>query len=809
VAALGLTAACASQTGAPAFDVLHQLPPPAPQTIRGHSVAPDYDRLVGWGADWFRGETFGGERTVTDVQGLMNGVVDVPCEAGPPGCTRQLRVLDVFVQALDALDGVKGNLFTGNGGPQGTGYTSDLVLRFPPGARLFGAIPVPERVHTGLDVEAGEPWPIGIVQVEAPPEDQALGYLPVPARLGAGPGSDTRVRLGLTCALCHYSLDIDGDGRADLRSARRGVLTPGSPYKPEDAWALGNQDLHFGWLLALTTNPLVAFTVLAGPVGSTHAPDAVALTRWVRDTYVRSPEAVMRQLAVSMLTQPRGSADDTPDVLHQGVQMPSIFTWRNWPYNSDGSLVNASDRNNVVWTGSIDFTGLVGLAADRANGRSGILFWEPTPAYSLLPATTYADLVTRYSPAVRWDPSLQASLVDDILGVSDGAPGLLRRDSLVLVDGASHALPAGTCDQPVAKGLCRTPASFGEDALERAGVLAVLGTRVRTPPKLAQQLGLDAIAAKYGLHAEELFTDVVSLMLDWQTPPPNLSPLLRGQWALVERGAQVFHESRCDTCHAGPFFTDNQVKRLSVQQREEAGIAAPSTAGWTFFGRDLGPAIGTDPNRTYGTRTQELFLSPGFDPATGKADAAGSILRGFGGDPRVGYKTATLRNVWATPPYLHDGSVGVAWPPGAVPPDDLRARLRAAADEPRLLYGMGPVLDSFEQMQLGPASGDRAWHRPDAALSLQALLLEPERRRVVASSRTPSVHVSPGGTWDQHGLPLPERVTMESLGVSGVGHEFWVDDAPGGDRITALVAFLLALDDKPCELPGEPSHCRP
>jgi hypothetical protein len=50
---------------------------------------------------------------------------------------------------------------------------------------------------------------------------------------------------------------------------------------------------------------------------------------------------------------------------------------------------------------------------------------------------------------------------------------------------------------------------------------------------------------------------------------------------------------------------------------------------------------------------------------------------------------------------------------------------------------------------------------------------------------------------------------MASLGVSGVGHEYFIRDEPGGERITALVAFLLALDDKPCELPGEPSHCRP
>jgi hypothetical protein len=37
--------------------------------------------------------------------------------------------------------------------------------------------------------------------------------------------------------------------------------------------------------------------------------------------------------------------------------------------------------------------------------------------------------------------------------------------------------------------------------------------------------------------------------------------------------------------------------------------------------------------------------------------------------------------------------------------------------------------------------------------------------------------------------------------VDGSGHDFYIDDVPGGDRVTALVAFLMALDDAPGELP--------
>ena len=84
--------------------------------------------------------------------------------------------------------------------------------------------------------------------------------------------------------------------------------------------------------------------------------------------------------------------------------------------------------------------------------------------------------------------------------------------------------------------------------------------------------------------------------------------------------------------------------RLSALEREEFGHSPPSTAGWMFPGRDLGPAIGTDPHRTLGTRDEAIFLSPAYDGATGKATASASPLLGFVRNQRVGYKTSTLRN---------------------------------------------------------------------------------------------------------------------------------------------------------------------
>ena len=82
----------------------------------------------------------------------------------------------------------------------------------------------------------------------------------------------------------------------------------------------------------------------------------------------RAPRHGERTLAPARIGRrhARRAAPSRPDALYLHVAKLAF-------HNSDGALENASDRNNVVWTGSIDFTGLVGLAADRAGSRG----WDP------------------------------------------------------------------------------------------------------------------------------------------------------------------------------------------------------------------------------------------------------------------------------------------------------------------------------------------------------------------------------------------------------------------------------------------------
>jgi hypothetical protein len=241
----------------------------------------------------------------------------------------------------------------------------------------------------------------------------------------------------------------------------------------------------------------------------------------------------------------------------------------------------------------------------------------------------------------------------------------------------------------------------------------------------------------------------------------------------------------------GPYLTDNAMHRLSDWRAEEVGTAAASTAAFRPLGRGQGPALNTAPYRALATRALKLYVAPDFDPETGDPTSEGSVAQGLLGDAVVGYKTLTLRYLWGSAPYLHDGGVGVAIAPGKAPAgDDLRALLaRPASDK---LFGMAPILVQREAQQ---SSGP--W--PNAALSLQALLLESERQRVVAGNRERIVPV-PVGSADNP-LGAPAHTSFALLGVEGRGHDFFVEDEPGGERITALIAFLLALDDAPGQLP--------
>jgi hypothetical protein len=795
---LGL-ASCASRPpyNWGSYNILTGPIPAAPVQVRDVDVEQkDYERLRELGQEWFRSGAFGSERSISDVMGVFQATVEVPCASGQADCYEKKQVLPYFFEAIDQLDGVAGNLFQGNGGPEGTGFTNDLVLKFPQGTKLHGAISVPEEVHTGLDIEAGQFLPIGFAPVPAPAGETDNAFLPDLSTLGYPGAPKGGMRLRLACAACHYSLDVDNDGKADLRSAELRYPTPGSPYKPSDAWGVGNHDISFGWLFSLAENPILGAPVLAGHIGSKNPDDAIKFMRWVRSNYKTRPDEVARAVVVGMLAQPRGYADVTTDGIYNPMQLPTLYTRRAWPANSDGAQSNDSDRNNTVWTGALDFTGLIGLCGDR--GSKVHLPWEPPTIFDDLSCDEFADLMTRYSPAVRFKPELQRKYVEDILGTSDGVPGMLDPHSVVVM--TTPTLPKAIAESRINIDAhrVRTPADYGGDGPLRGAGMAALGVRIGVEEQYVAEL--KPLAEKYKLDLDDLMSDSISAALDWMDPPPNQTALLANAADLVARGHEVFRAAGCEQCHRGPYTTDNVIHPLSADPRVQfGGPRAPTTAGWRVLNRGAGPAIDTDPQRALNTRNLRRFLSPAYDPATGLAYRASSPLQGFLSVQSVGYKTTGLRYLWGSAPYLHDGGVGVGLRPGSKPAGDDLAALLARAGGPDVIYGMGELLSLSEP---DPRAGARA----NAALSLQALVLKSERQKVVTSNQQPHYKLWAGSPVTGEGEKPVTAVSMASMAVAGVGHDFYIQDKPGGADVTALVAFLLALDDCPRDLPGKPSQ---
>jgi hypothetical protein len=266
----------------------------------------------------------------------------------------------------------------------------------------------------------------------------------------------------------------------------------------------------------------------------------------------------------------------------------------------------------------------------------------------------------------------------------------------------------------------------------------------------------------------------------------------------------VFKDAGCAQCHRGAFGTDNRIYRLSDDESVGfSGYRSATTAGWRVLERGTGPAIDTQPDRSIGSRPLRRFASAPYDPRTGQAYSFSGPANGFLGVQQIGYKTTALRYLWGSAPYLHDGGVGVAIRTDAPPEGtDLQALLRRAGSDD-LIYGMGRILELAEP---DPVAGPRA----NAALSLQALVLKQERALVVAHNESPEMMVLTGSRTNPVGshAAIPERVPAATVGVHGVGHNFWIDDEPGGEKVTALVAFLLALDDCPRDLPGGPESMK-
>ena len=254
--------------------------------------------FVQFGKELFYKETFDNEIFMTDILGFLDGPL----------------TLGNFAKALIELKG-KGT----------TNLQVELAEDVTIGEYSWKK---GEKVNTGLDVPKGSLLPLGI-----------------PLTI-----SDGRVRIGVSCAACHASVDKES-----------GKVIEGAP----------NIDFDSGLLMALATNTSAFFTTA----------EINSLKDYIIDmnrTVINSkgekeplpdPDALEKAVDETFVKWPKGNFDTTPDLSPNPTQTPDIYTYGDHPYTWSGSAMvgpfkGLSTFNNKVHSLNSDPISLSGQSEE-------------------------------------------------------------------------------------------------------------------------------------------------------------------------------------------------------------------------------------------------------------------------------------------------------------------------------------------------------------------------------------------------------------------------------------------------------------
>jgi Di-haem oxidoreductase, putative peroxidase len=233
-------------------------------------------------------------------------------------------------------------------------------------------------------------------------------------------------------------------------------------------------------------------------------------------------------------------------------------------------------------------------------------------------------------------------------------------------------------------------------------------------------------------------------------PPPNPAT---ADAEVLRQGAAVFDKANCASCHLGRYFTNHDVIAEAEIQSQPSRAVALAKFPQTFV-----------PPETYPNSTSvPLPTDPPVIPVPVEITPQKVRDLAYAVDSAGGYKVQNLIGLYVTAPYLHDGGVAAS-----------------AAALKQEVNGSYSVADPN---QMGLAGTLMQHISPDAEASLRVLVDRKLRQAAVTANRA--------------------NPDLRAIHADGSGHNYWVDQAAGftpADQ-TALVQFLLSIDDDPEVLP--------
>jgi len=493
----------------------------------------------------------------------------------------------------------------------------------------------------------------------------------------------------ITCALCHVTV------------TKTGELLKGVP----------NTDLAIPFLIALAPNSAAGFARLNfNPLDPKYQGNGKQIIDSTGQLVtLPDPQKFEEAFDDAVLDVPFGHFESTPDGINNTTKISNLFTFNSGPYTSSGEFAVGP---------------FAGLSAQAASVFSSEV--------NLLAAAQLSSETLNIGPEVYLGTVLQ-NAADPALRLPEGQP---VKPSEWLRQIAPDPIQAELEDQNPAP---RTgsypnlkPTLFTYNGL-------VFGPNILKNPNASP-------------HQPFLFPEnALAVFQNSLVPPANQSPenqqaLLSGS---VKRGAKVFEQANCTTCHIPPFFTDNKIHPIA----QIKGNAARAQSRLALNKLLVPPKI-----YTFNTPVPVPPNSETLDvPTQGISDTPTTLPTGI--LPDGGYKTPSLRGLYLSASYLHDGGVAVRAESLQVAPD-----------------GSFSVVDSSGLGLTGTLSqGIPA----DSASSLRALVDSELRQQVVATNQA--------------------NPALERNNLDGTGHDYYVDKTTGFSpkQQNDLINFLLALDDNP------------
>jgi hypothetical protein len=495
-------------------------------------------------------------------------------------------------------------------------------------------------------------------------------------------------KIDITCALCHASLSDKSKRLAGIPNGE--IATP--------------------LLVALSPNTAAGFARLNfNPLDPQYKGNGkIILDSQGNRVELPDPNKFEQAFDDAVLDVPFANFESSSDGINNTTQIPSVFTFKNHPYFLDGQFAVGP------------FAGL--SAVGNGVHSSEINFFA---------AAQQSAATLNIDPEVYIGTLLQ-NAVDPSLRLPEGNP---VKPSEWLRQVAPNVTQAELEDQVPAPGTGTYP-NLRPSLVTYNGL--VFSPNTGNPDDIASGTFL------FANNAMSAFQN--SLVPSANRTPENQQALNTGS---VRRGARVFAEAKCATCHIAPFFTDNKIHPI-----EEIGTNSARARSRLKLNDLLVPPQLYTFNTAVPISGNAEVLNV---PTDGISDSPTTLPKGI--LPNGGYKTTSLLGLSFSAPYLHDGGV-------AVRAGSLRVNENGSFTvvDPT---GLGLTGTLSQALPADPAS------------SLRALVDRDLRTLVVTANKS-----------------YPPLVRSN---LDGTGHDFYVDKQAGfnPNQQTDLINFLLALDDNP------------